>query len=69
MKRAFVIGHPIAHSRSPLIHNRWLRAYGIAGNYEPIDVTPAHLGEIFARLRSGEFVGGNVSTASTMSRT
>jgi len=61
VKRAFVIGHPIAHSRSPLIHNSWLRAYGIAGSYEPIDVTPAHLGEIFARLRSGEFVGGNVT--------
>jgi shikimate dehydrogenase len=27
---AFVIGWPIGHSRSPLIHGHWLRAYGIA---------------------------------------
>ena len=39
VKRAFVIGHPIAHSRSPMIHNHWLRTYGIAGSYEAIDVS------------------------------
>ena len=38
--RAFVIGHPIAHSRSPLIHGHWLRRYGIEGSYEAIDVAP-----------------------------
>jgi shikimate dehydrogenase len=61
VKRAFVIGHPIAHSRSPLIHNFWLRAYGIEGSYEPIDVAPADLGAFFERLRTGEFAGGNVT--------
>jgi shikimate dehydrogenase len=61
VKRAFVIGHPIAHSRSPLIHNHWLEVYGIEGNYEPIDVTPGELGRFFERLRTGEFVGGNVT--------
>lgn len=61
MKRAFVIGHPIAHSRSPLIHGHWLAQYGIAGSYEAIDVAPDGLGDFFGRLRSGEFVGGNVT--------
>ncbi len=61
MKRAFVIGHPIAHSRSPLIHNTWIKAYGVAGSYEPIDVAPAAVAGIFARLRRGEFAGGNVT--------
>jgi shikimate dehydrogenase len=61
VKRAFVIGHPIAHSRSPLIHGHWLKEYGIDGSYEAIDVEPAALGRFFDRLKAGEFVGGNVT--------
>jgi shikimate dehydrogenase len=59
--KAFVIGHPIAHSRSPLIHGTWLAEYGVDGSYEAIDVAPAELPAFFARLRSGEFAGGNVT--------
>ena len=59
--KAFVIGHPIAHTRSPLIHGTWLKAYGIDGSYEAIDVAPAELPALVARLRSGEFAGGNVT--------
>lgn len=60
-KKAFVIGHPIAHSRSPLIHGTWLAEHGIDGTYEAIDVAPAELPAFFERLRSGEFAGGNVT--------
>jgi len=60
-KRAFVIGHPISHSRSPLIHGTWLSAYDIDGSYQAIDVEPAQLSGLFERLRSGEFAGGNVT--------
>lgn len=59
--KAFVIGHPIAHSRSPLIHGSWLADHGIDGSYEAIDVAPADLPAFFERLRSGEFAGGNVT--------
>ncbi|GLQ54545.1 shikimate dehydrogenase [Devosia nitrariae] len=59
--RAFVIGHPIAHSRSPLIHGTWLGEHGIDGSYEPIDVAPEALGAFIARVRAGEFAGGNVT--------
>ena len=61
MKRAFVIGHPIAHSRSPMIHGHWLQTYGIDGSYEAIDVAPGDLPAFFDRIREGEFVGGNVT--------
>ncbi len=60
-KKAFVIGHPIAHSRSPLIHGNWLADLGIDGSYDAIDVPPAELVSFFDRLRQGEFVGGNVT--------
>ena len=60
-KKAFVIGHPISHSRSPLIHGTWLDAYGIDGSYEAIDVAPDDLAVFIDRLRRGEFAGGNVT--------
>jgi shikimate dehydrogenase len=59
--RAFVIGHPINHSRSPLIHGTWLAEHGIDGSYEAIDVAPDALPGFFERLRTGEFAGGNVT--------
>jgi shikimate dehydrogenase len=61
VKRAFVIGHPISHSRSPLIHRHWLDQYGLAGSYEAIDVTPEAMPGFLDRMRSGEFAGGNVT--------
>lgn len=59
--RCFVLGHPVAHSRSPLIHGSWLAEHGLKGSYERIDVTPDDLPAFVARLRAGEFVGGNVT--------
>jgi shikimate dehydrogenase len=61
VKKAFVIGHPIKHSRSPLIHGSWIAEYGIAGSYEAIDVAPEQLPAFVDRLRQGEFAGGNVT--------
>ena len=52
-RRCFVIGHPIAHSRSPLIHGTWLAEHGLDGSYERIDVAPADLPVFVARLRAG----------------
>ena len=40
---AGVIGHPIAHSRSPALHGFWLRRYGVKGHYVPMDVAPTDL--------------------------
>lgn len=61
MKKAFVVGHPIAHSRSPLIHGYWLRRYGIEGSYEPIDVAPDDLAGLLKGLAAEGFAGGNVT--------
>jgi len=59
--KACVIGHPIAHSRSPLLHNYWLRELGIAGSYEKIDVPPEALGEFFANFKTNGFIGANIT--------
>lgn len=59
--RACVIGDPIAHSRSPLIHGFWLRSLGISGCYTREHVRPEELPEFIARLRRGDYVGANVT--------
>ncbi|KMO22868.1 shikimate dehydrogenase [Methylobacterium indicum] len=59
--RAFVVGHPIAHSRSPLIHGHWLAEHGLPGTYERVDVHPDAFPDFVRSLRGAGFVGGNVT--------
>lgn len=60
-RKAFVCGHPIAHSRSPKIHGHWLRTYGIDGSYEAIDVAPTDFSAFVSGLRQNGFAGGNIT--------
>jgi shikimate dehydrogenase len=60
-KRAFVTGHPIAHSRSPKIHGYWLKTYGIDGSYQAIDVAPADFAAFLNSLGEDGYRGGNVT--------
>ena len=60
--RAAVIGHPVAHSRSPALFARFAAASGIALEYEAVDVLPEELAATLARWRTTpEFVGCNVT--------
>ena len=59
--KAFVVGHPVAHSRSPLIHNYWLAEHGLNGSYERIDVAPDDFASFLASLVEQGFIGGNVT--------
>ena len=58
---AGVIGHPVAHSRSPLLHGHWLRTYGLQGHYVPMDIAPDKLETAFRTLPDLGFVGVNVT--------
>ncbi|TIW86967.1 MAG: shikimate dehydrogenase, partial [Mesorhizobium sp.] len=60
-KKAFVTGHPIAHSRSPKIHGYWLNKYGIDGSYQAIDVAPADFTDFLKSLGENGYRGGNVT--------
>lgn len=61
MIKACVIGWPIAHSRSPLIHNYWLKSLGIDGQYDRVAVEPAQLEQFLRSLPASEYVGCNVT--------
>jgi shikimate dehydrogenase len=59
---AEVIGDPIAHSKSPLIHNFWLKRLGIQGEYRAECVKTDALHEyLFARRGDPQWRGCNVT--------
>lgn len=61
MKRACVIGWPVSHSLSPVIHGYWLKESGIQGAYSRIAVEPGDLARVLGNLRAEGFCGANVT--------
>jgi shikimate dehydrogenase len=60
-KIAGVMGWPVAHSRSPLLHNYWLRQHTIDGAYVPLAVDPAGLPQALRALSALGFMGCNIT--------
>jgi shikimate dehydrogenase len=59
---AEVIGDPIAHSKSPLIHNFWLGKLGIDADYRACHMRAEELADYFARKRGdAEWRGCNIT--------
>lgn len=61
MIKAGVIGHPITHSKSPLIHGYWLKKYALDGEYKAYDIAPDNLEQGIKGLISSGLVGFNVT--------
>jgi shikimate dehydrogenase len=59
--RAGVIGWPIEHSRSPLIHGHWLKTYGIDGSYTKLAVRPEDFTHFVKSFAQNGFAGSNVT--------
>ena len=55
------MGWPVAHSRSPLIHNYWLQRHGLAGSYVQLAVQPGQLATALSGLVALGFKGCNVT--------
>jgi shikimate dehydrogenase len=60
-KAACVIGWPVEHSRSPLIHNYWIRELGLDAHYRREAVPPERLSEFISRLSEHGYIGANVT--------
>ncbi len=56
-----VIGHPIAHSKSPLIHNHWIKQHGLQGEYKAVDIAPENLKSGIQALINEGYTGFNVT--------
>jgi len=60
-RAACIIGWPAGHSRSPIIHNYWIRQHGIAGEYRKEAVPPEEFAGFLARMAERGYVGANVT--------
>ena len=58
---AGVMGWPVSHSRSPRLHNFWLREYALDGVYVPLAIRPDHFEAGFRALPLLGFAGVNVT--------
>jgi shikimate dehydrogenase len=58
---AGVMGWPVMHSLSPMLHNHWLAKYGLVGSYLPLAVRPENLRTALRALPALGFVGTNLT--------
>ena len=62
MKKKYgIIGNPIKHSLSPVLHNYWFRKYEIDSNYSIIDVKESEISSIIKKLKNEDLSGINVT--------
>ena len=61
-KKSFaIIGDPVGHSLSPVLHNYWFKKYKIEAEYSLLNVKEKDLESIAVRVRNGELSGLNVT--------
>jgi shikimate dehydrogenase len=58
---AAVMGWPVMHSRSPMLHNHWLAEHGLSGAYVPLAIAPGALGPALRALHPLKFAGCNLT--------
>jgi shikimate dehydrogenase len=62
MKKNFgIIGNPINHSLSPILHNYWFEKYDVNANYSIIDIEEKNLGDVVAKIKDKSLDGINVT--------
>ncbi|WP_165493167.1 shikimate dehydrogenase [Hylemonella gracilis] len=58
---AGIMGWPVRHSRSPVIHGHWIREHGLQGNYVMLPVQPTQLPDALRGLKALGFAGCNLT--------
>jgi shikimate dehydrogenase len=58
---AGVMGWPVMHSRSPMMHNYWFKTHNLAGTYLPLAVEPDGIGPALKALHALGFAGCNLT--------
>ncbi len=61
IRKAAIIGYPVKHARSPLIHQFWLNEHDLSGIYERREVLPGDVARTLRELQSLGYAGGNVT--------
>src|SRR5262245_51326703 len=61
VRAACVIGWPIRHSRSPLIHGYWIKQYGLNADYRAEAVAPEAFADFIGNLPEHGYLGANIT--------
>ena len=67
MKKLFVVGNPVKHSKSPVIHNYWLKRYNLDFQYEKLKLSQndkifeKQKFDLIKKIRQGEIKGINIT--------
>ena len=62
MKKKYgIIGNPIKHSLSPILHNYWFEKYKIDASYSIINLVDNNLNEVVTKIKNKEISGLNVT--------
>ena len=59
--KLYVIGKPIKHSRSPIIHNFWIDKYSLNASYDKLEVDKTEIKDLIQQVRDGNIQGLNVT--------
>ena len=60
-KKYGIIGKPLSHSLSPLLHNFWFKKYKIKASYVSIEIEAGQIGEVIDKIKTKELQGINVT--------
>ena len=60
-KKLGIIGNPIKHSLSPVLHNYWFDKYGVDASYSILEAKDEDLKDIVKKIRNHELTGINVT--------
>jgi shikimate dehydrogenase len=61
VRAACVVGFPVKHSRSPLIHGTWISQYGLDADYRREEIAPDAFADFISHLAERGYVGANVT--------
>ena len=56
-----IIGNPISHSLSPLLHNYWFNKYNINAEYELLHINDSEIQNVINKIKEREIKGINVT--------
>ena len=60
-KKFGIIGKPLSHSLSPILHNFWFKKYKISASYSLIEIELDEIEKVINKIKSGELYGINVT--------
>ena len=60
-KKFGIIGNPIKHSLSPVLHNYWFKKYNIDANYSIFDVEEKDLPNLIKKIKDDSISGINIT--------